>query len=87
MGWQRHLGGVSGGGRRARDHGPERRFKRGWPLHGPRLAKLVEERIYTRFCEERNPCAKFFRKGVGGILWKAANVLQNKLARAQYLDE
>ena len=28
-----------------------------------------------------------FGKGVGEILWKAANVLQNKLTRAQYLDE
>ena len=27
-----------------------------------------------------------FGKGVGEILWKAANVLQNKLTRAQYLD-
>ena len=26
-------------------------------------------------------------KGVGEILWDAANVLQNKLTRAQYLDE
>ena len=29
----------------------------------------------------------FFGKGVGEILWGAANVLQNKLTRAQYLDE
>ena len=28
-----------------------------------------------------------FGKGVGEILWGAANVLQNKLTRAQYLDE
>ena len=28
-----------------------------------------------------------FGKGVGEILWDAANVLQNKLTRAQYLDE
>ena len=28
-----------------------------------------------------------FGKGVGAILWKAANALQNKLTRAQYLDE
>ena len=28
-----------------------------------------------------------FGKGVGEILWTAANVLQNKLTRAQYLDE
>ena len=28
-----------------------------------------------------------FGKGVGEILWKAADVLQNKLTRAQYLDE
>ena len=28
-----------------------------------------------------------FGKGVGEILWKAANALQNKLTRAQYLDE
>ena len=28
-----------------------------------------------------------FGKGVGEILWKAANVPQNKLTRAQYLDE
>ena len=28
-----------------------------------------------------------FGKGIGEILWKAANVLQNKLTRAQYLDE
>ena len=28
-----------------------------------------------------------FGKGVGEILWKSANVLQNKLTRAQYLDE
>ena len=28
-----------------------------------------------------------FGKGVGAILWRAANVLQNKLTRAQYLDE
>ena len=28
-----------------------------------------------------------FGKGVGEILWKAANVLQNKLTRAQYPDE
>ena len=28
-----------------------------------------------------------FGKGVGGILWRAANALQNKLTRAQYLDE
>ena len=28
-----------------------------------------------------------FGKGVGEILWKAANVLQNKLTRAKYLDE
>jgi len=26
-------------------------------------------------------------KGVREILWKAANVLRNKLTRAQYLDE
>ena len=26
-----------------------------------------------------------FGKGVGELLWKAANVLQNKLTRAQYL--
>ena len=26
-------------------------------------------------------------RGVREILWKAANVLQNKLTRAQYLDE
>ena len=29
----------------------------------------------------------FLRRGVGAILWKAANALQNKLTRAQYLDE
>jgi len=28
-----------------------------------------------------------FGKGVGEILWGAANVLQDKLTRAQYLDE
>ncbi|EOD08793.1 hypothetical protein EMIHUDRAFT_217049 [Emiliania huxleyi CCMP1516] len=28
-----------------------------------------------------------FGKGVGEILWEAANVLQNKLTRAHYLDE
>ena len=28
-----------------------------------------------------------FGKGVREILWKAADVLQNKLTRAQYLDE
>ena len=28
-----------------------------------------------------------FGKGVGAILWKAANALQNKQTRAQYLDE
>ena len=28
-----------------------------------------------------------FGKGVGEILWRAANVLQSKLTRAQYLDE
>ena len=28
-----------------------------------------------------------FGKGVGEILWKAANVLQNKLTRAQHPDE
>ena len=28
-----------------------------------------------------------FGKGGGEILWGAANVLQNKLTRAQYLDE
>ena len=28
-----------------------------------------------------------FGKGVGEILWGAANVLQNKLTRAHYLDE
>ena len=28
-----------------------------------------------------------FGKGVGAIRWKAANALQNKLTRAQYLDE
>ena len=31
--------------------------------------------------------ASGFGKGVGEILWDAANVLQNKLTRAQYLDE
>ena len=28
-----------------------------------------------------------FGRGVREILWKAANALQNKLTRAQYLDE
>ena len=28
-----------------------------------------------------------FGKGVGEILWRAVNALQNKMTRAQYLDE
>ena len=36
----------------------------------------------TRVEADRQPLSNFFL-----ILWKAANVLQNKLTRAQYLDE
>ena len=45
--------------------------------------------LRARSRREGTGCASFggFGKGVGGILWKAANVLQNKLTQAQYLDE
>ena len=45
-------------------------------------ARASEERGHNHFWNRVSPKEFFFL-----ILWKAANVLQNKLTRAQYLDE
>ena len=47
-------------------------------------------RVQTRAQQHNSELRRVFfsiGKGVGEILWGAANVLQNKLTRAQYLDE
>ena len=67
------LGRVVGGDRRIPSYGGEYRYAR--------EDKDVDVRLllFESFGG--------FGKGVGEILWGAANVLQNKLTRAQYLDE
>ncbi|EOD31647.1 Hypothetical protein EMIHUDRAFT_231629 [Emiliania huxleyi CCMP1516] len=70
---QRQFMGVVGGDRRIPSYGGEYRYAR--------EDKDVDVRLllFESFGG--------FGKGVGEILWGAANLLQNKLTRAQYLDE
>ena len=71
--WHTRGGRVVGGDRRIPSYGGEYRYAR--------EDKDVDVRLllFESFGG--------FGKGVGEILWDAANVLQNKLTRAQYLDE
>ncbi|EOD39914.1 hypothetical protein EMIHUDRAFT_125602, partial [Emiliania huxleyi CCMP1516] len=71
--WHTRGGRVVGGDRRIPSYGGEYRYAR--------EDKDVDVRLllFESFGG--------FGKGVGEILWEAANVLQNKLTRAQYFDE
>ena len=71
--WHTRGGRVVGGDRRIPSYGGEYRYAR--EDKGVDVRLLLFESFGG------------FGKGVGEILWDAANVLQNKLTRAQYLDE
>ena len=71
--WHTRGGRVVGGDRRVPSYGGDYRYAR--EDKGVDVQLLLFESFGG------------FGKGVGAILWKAANALQNKLTRAQYLDE